>query len=173
MFRAPRTDYRRRSVCQRRGCRGCSVLRTIPLSQKMLEYDENRLALPPGTRPSSGVLDYARSLAAIAEFKRELMSRGEATALFGQARGDALEGILGSIEQTMFGEPLYRTREEKAAHLLYFVIKDHPFSDATSASVLFFSCSTCSRKAWRSGSIRTRSPRWLVSSPKVRRRVRI
>ena len=29
----------------------------------------------------------------------------------------------------MFGEPLYRSREEKAAHLLYFVIKDHPFSD--------------------------------------------
>lgn len=29
----------------------------------------------------------------------------------------------------MFGEPLYKTREEKAAHLLYFVIKDHPFSD--------------------------------------------
>lgn len=29
----------------------------------------------------------------------------------------------------MFGEPLYRTREEKAAHLLYFIVKDHPFSD--------------------------------------------
>jgi prophage maintenance system killer protein len=29
----------------------------------------------------------------------------------------------------MFGEPLYKTREEKAAHLLYFVIKDHPFVD--------------------------------------------
>jgi prophage maintenance system killer protein len=40
-----------------------------------------------------------------------------------------LQGILGSIEQTMFGEALYRSREEKAAHLLYFVIKDHAFSD--------------------------------------------
>jgi prophage maintenance system killer protein len=29
----------------------------------------------------------------------------------------------------MFGEPLYKSREEKAAHLLYFAIKDHPFSD--------------------------------------------
>ena len=29
----------------------------------------------------------------------------------------------------MFGNPLYRTREEKAAHLLYFVVKDHPFTD--------------------------------------------
>ena len=95
----------------------------------LLEYDENRLALPPGAQPSTGVLDYARASIAIAEFKRELMVRREATPLFGNPRGEALEGILGSIEQTMFGEALYRSREEKAAHLLYFVIKDHPFSD--------------------------------------------
>ncbi len=95
----------------------------------LLEYDENRLALPSGARPSSGVLDYARASNAIADFKRELMARNEATPLFGNLRGEALEGILASIEQTMFGEALYRTREEKAAHLLYFVIKDHPFSD--------------------------------------------
>lgn len=95
----------------------------------LLEYDEHRLALPPGARPSSGVLDHARASSAIADFKRELIARSEATPLFGNPRGEALEGILGSIEQTMFGEALYRSREEKAAHLLYFVIKDHPFSD--------------------------------------------
>ena len=95
----------------------------------LLEYDENRLALPPGARPSSGVLDFERAVVAITEFKRELTARGEATPLFGSARGDALEAILGSIEQTMFGESLYRSREEKAANLLYLVIKDHPFSD--------------------------------------------
>ena len=95
----------------------------------LLEYDENRLALPPGARPSSGVLDFARASAAIADFKRELIARDEATPLFGNPRGQALEGILGSIEQTMFGESLYRSREEKAANLLYLVIKDHPFSD--------------------------------------------
>jgi prophage maintenance system killer protein len=49
--------------------------------------------------------------------------------LFGQERDDVLAGILGNIEQTMFGEPLYASREEKAAHILYFVIKDHPFVD--------------------------------------------
>lgn len=95
----------------------------------LLEYDEDRLALPSGARMSSGVLDHASASVAIADFKRELMVRREATPLFGQPRGEALEGILGSIEQTMFGEALYRSREEKAAHLLYFVIKDHPFSD--------------------------------------------
>jgi prophage maintenance system killer protein len=95
----------------------------------LLEYDEDRLMLPPGARPSSGVLNFARAGRAIDDFKRELMARNEATPLFGNPRGEALEGILGSIEQTMFGEALYRSREEKAAHLLYFVIKDHPFSD--------------------------------------------
>ena len=95
----------------------------------LLEYDEDRLMLPPGARPSSGVLDFARAGRAIADFKRELMARNEATSLFGNPRGEALEGILGSIEQTMFGEALYRSREEKAAHVLYLVIKDHPFSD--------------------------------------------
>ena len=95
----------------------------------LLEYDEHRLALPPGTRASSGVLDHVIAGRAIADFKRELVIRGEATSLFGNPRGEALQGILGSIEQTMFGEALYRTREEKAAHLLYFAIKDHPFSD--------------------------------------------
>lgn len=97
----------------------------------LLEYDEDRLASPPGARPSKGVLDCAKASAAIADFKRELMTRNEATALFGNPRGEALEGILASIEQTMFGEALYRSREEeKAANLLfYLVIKDHPFAD--------------------------------------------
>ncbi len=95
----------------------------------LLEYDEDRLALPPGTQPSKGILGYAKVSCAIMDFKRELVARQEAAALFGNPRGDALEGILASIEQTMFGEPLYRSREEKAANLLYLIIKDHPFSD--------------------------------------------
>ena len=57
------------------------------------------------------------------------MERGEASSLFGVPRDDTFEGILGNVEQTMFGEPLYRTREEKAANLLYFLEKDHPFTD--------------------------------------------
>jgi len=95
----------------------------------LLEYDEDRLPLPPGVCPSSGVLDYDLASHAIADFKRELLARNEATPLFGNPRGEALEGILASIEQTMFGNSLYRSREEKAAHLLYFIVKDHPFTD--------------------------------------------
>jgi hypothetical protein len=45
----------------------------------------------------------------------ELRRRGEASELFARDRGDGLPGILGNIEQTMFAEPLYKTREERAA----------------------------------------------------------
>ncbi len=105
----------------------------------LLEYDEDRLATPSGARPSVGVLDHDRATGAIAEFRRELMARNEASSLFGNPRGDALASILGNIEQTMFGESLYRSREEKAAHLLYFIVKDHPFTDGNKriGSLLF------------------------------------
>ena len=95
----------------------------------LLEYDEDRLTAPPGTRPSVGVLDHDAATAAIAEFKRELVAREEASTLFGSEPDDALASILGNVEQTMFGESLHRSREEEAANLLYFVVKDHPFTD--------------------------------------------
>ena len=40
-----------------------------------------------------------------------------------------LNGILEAVYQNVFGEELYKTVEDKAAHLLYFVVKDHPFAD--------------------------------------------
>ena len=95
----------------------------------LLHYDEDRLQMPPGALPATTAIGIDQALGAIATFKRDLAARGEATSLFGNPRGDALEAILGNIEQTMFGEALYRSREEKAAHLLYFIVKDHPFTD--------------------------------------------
>ena len=95
----------------------------------LLQYDEDTLLIPAGCQPARGVLEYDFARQAIFELKQELKGRGGATDLFGSERGDALAAILGNIEQSMFCEPLYRTREEKAAHLLYFVIKDHPFLD--------------------------------------------
>ena len=103
------------------------------------QYDENQFIAPPGVQPSRGVLHHDHAAKAIADFKRELTARGEASSLFGNQRGDALEAILGNIEQTMFGQPLYRSREAKAAHLLYFLVKDHPFTDGNKriGSLLF------------------------------------
>lgn len=98
--------------------------------QLLLQYDEDRLALPAGlNRRESVGFDLAVVRRGIACLRDELATRGEATDLFGQERGASLAGILGAIHQTFGGEDLYPSIEEKAAHLLYFVIKDHPFSD--------------------------------------------
>jgi len=95
----------------------------------LLQYDEDRLALPKKRHQPQIALAYEKAKKAIVILKNTLVSRGEATGLFGQERGKNLQGILGNIEQTFDGKELYPSIEEKAAHLLYFVIKDHPFSD--------------------------------------------
>jgi prophage maintenance system killer protein len=74
-------------------------------------------------------LTLADARAAAASLRDANTARGEAGGLFGHERGEALAGILGAIEQTFAGEPLYPSAQVRAAHLLYFVIKDHPFSD--------------------------------------------
>lgn len=93
------------------------------------EYDEERMTIPERRKPARIALDYPRAREAIAALKARLVERGEAAPLFGQERNEQLAGILASIEQTFDGQPLYPSVEEKAAHLLYFVIKDHPFAD--------------------------------------------
>jgi len=96
----------------------------------LLEYDEERLAERPVKPVAPGSsLSVEDARAAAASLRDDLASRGEAGKLFGQERGDALTGVLGAIEQTFGGEPLYPSVQERAAHLLYFVIKDHPFGD--------------------------------------------
>lgn len=95
----------------------------------LLAYDEDELALPTKGRQTISILDYESAIHAIDMFKSDLAARGEATALFGNEREHGLQGILGNIEQTFGGEPLYKSMEERAANLLYFIIKDHPFSD--------------------------------------------
>ena len=105
----------------------------------LVQYDENRLPEVPAhpTRPVAG-LSPEDTRRAIGELRKALMAKGEATSLFGHERGlaargaqagGALDGILGSVEQTFGGEVLYPSVQSRAAHLLYFVIKDHPFAD--------------------------------------------
>ena len=57
----------------------------------LLEYDENRLTTPPGAKPSTSALDHDRVVEAIAELKRDLAARSEASPLFGNCEGDAVE----------------------------------------------------------------------------------
>jgi len=96
-------------------------------------YDEGLLTAPPGS-PGGVLPTLAEAHAAIAQLKADLMARGEASDLFGRERGDAFAALLGNLEQSVYGEPAYPTIETKAAHLLYFVIKNHPFSDGNKRS---------------------------------------
>lgn len=96
----------------------------------LLAYDEDRL--PPITEQpdaSPEALGLAEAKRAIETLRADLARCGEATTLFGLDNRQALAGILGAIEQTFDGQPLYPTAQLRAAHLLYFVIKDHPFAD--------------------------------------------
>jgi prophage maintenance system killer protein len=106
----------------------------------LLEYDEDRLPEAPA-RPSHPTADLALDAArrAIVQMRDALAERAEVTGLFGQERGEQLSGIVRSIEQTFDGQPLYPSVEARAAHLLYFVIKDHPFVDGNKriGSLLF------------------------------------
>jgi len=94
--------------------------------------------------PNKGVtqkdldLDVDTLYADIAKLKKDLTARGEATELFAQEKTDqALAGIVGNIMQSAFGKDAYPTLEEKAAHLLYFVVKNHVFNDGNKRTGAF------------------------------------
>jgi len=91
-------------------------------------YDEGLLTDPRG-HPGGALPAVGEARAGIAALKADLVARGQASALFGNERDDGLAALLGNLDQTVFGEPAYPTLESRAAHLLYFVVKNHPFSD--------------------------------------------
>ena len=75
---------------------------------------------------------------ALVALKTELIGKKEATEIFGEERArGSIEGIVGNVMQSAFGADVYPTVEEKAAHLLYFVIKNHPFVDGNKRSGAF------------------------------------
>lgn len=65
------------------------------------------------------------------------MARHEASELFARERDDGLAALLGNLQQTVHGDPAYASIESKAAHLLYFVVKNHPFTDGNKRSGAF------------------------------------
>lgn len=96
-------------------------------------YDEGLLTEPTGS-PGGELPDANQARRQLAELKVQLMARGEASDLFARERGDGLAALLGNLEQSVFGEPAYPSLESKAAHLLYFVVKNHPFADGNKRS---------------------------------------
>lgn len=95
----------------------------------LLAYDEDRLSAPSNLIKSNVIVDYEKILPAIDALKQNLIEKDEATPLFGQQRDEHLRALFGNIHQTFDDVFLYPSCTERAAHLLYFVIKDHPFLD--------------------------------------------
>jgi death-on-curing family protein len=74
----------------------------------------------------------------VSDLRRELISKNEATELFAIEREKgSLNGIIGNVLQMFSGKALYETVEEKSAHLLYFIVKNHPFVDGNKRSGAF------------------------------------
>jgi len=99
-------------------------------------YDEGLLKEPKG-QAGGNLPTEGEAKLILAELKANLIARGEATELFAKARGDGLGALLGNLDQSVFGEPAYPSIESKAAHLLYFVVKNHPFTDGNKRSGAF------------------------------------
>jgi len=116
-----------------------NLLANYSKTLKLLEqYDKGKISLAKKAK-GKFVLKYDDAKHIIEEIKKELITKKEAGDLFGQETGEQFQAILGNIYQTFNKKELYSSLEEKAAHLLYFVIKDHPFVDGNKriASFLF------------------------------------
>ena len=100
-------------------------------------YDRESL-FPIGTTKKSIKLTSEELITAIADLRAELMNKKEASELFAQERErGSVSGIIGNVMQSFGGKELYASVEEKAAHLLYFMVKNHPFTDGNKRSGAF------------------------------------
>lgn len=97
--------------------------------QTLLEYDNAQFSNQNEGTSLKESLKYSDAKEAVSLLKAKIFSQNEASTLFGLERGESFQGIIAGIEQTFDNKPLYDTVEKRASHLLYFIIKDHPFSD--------------------------------------------
>lgn len=102
------------------------------------QYDKNELKIAVGKK-AVFTLEYEDAQKIVKEIKKEFLITKEAGGLFGQEYHGKFESIIKNLYQTFDKKELYKTIEEKAAHLLYLIIKDHPFADGNKriASFLF------------------------------------
>ena len=104
---------------------------------KLDAYDRDALK-PEGMTKKKIKLQAQELSVALDTLKKELIQKKEATQIFGQERNrDSIGGIIGNVMQSFGGKEVYPTLEEKAAHLLYFVVKNHPFVDGNKRSGAF------------------------------------
>lgn len=100
-------------------------------------YDKDELK-PIATTKKSVAVSGKELTEVIGNLRDELMQKGEATDIFAQERArGSIEGIVGNVMQSFGGKPVYGSVEERAAHLLYFMVKNHPFVDGNKRSGAF------------------------------------
>ena len=99
-------------------------------------YDEDKLEITAGKK-ATFTLKYDDAKNVAEELKKELASVKEAGNLYGQEYPGKFESVIKGLYQTYDGQELYRTIEEKAAHLLYLIIKDHPFTNGNKRIAAF------------------------------------
>ena len=126
------------SLVNPEGAAVVGVIHDYARSWSLLQgYDEQSLGNNSATQKGMVALDLDMALQAIGELKQELIAKGEATTLFGQLRGNGLASAIATIEQGFGDELFYPNVASRAAHLLYFVIKNHPLADGNKRSGSF------------------------------------
>lgn len=107
-----------------------TVISTYTRSLVILsQYDSRSLEIAETNKNVTFEINYDEAVDAIRQLKIVLINKKVATELFGNQKDNSFQGILGNIVQTFDGIYLYSSIEEQAAHLLYFIIKNHPFND--------------------------------------------
>jgi len=99
--------------------------KTLSLLEK---YDKSKLKIEKGTKDKF-ILKYKDCQNVIFELKKNLITKKEASNIFGNEVGRRFEGVIRNIYQTFDKKELYQSIENKAANLLYLTIKDHYFTD--------------------------------------------
>jgi prophage maintenance system killer protein len=114
------------------------VLQYTTTRVSLYQYDTGTMALHDGTPSWDVRITTDLLLQQLTELQTSLRAQWTATDLFAQEKyTGTLAGIIGNIFQTYDGNDVYSTIESKAAHLLYFIIKDHPFHDGNKRSGAF------------------------------------
>ena len=96
-------------------------------------YDYQRLEVSGVSRKKGKPISYKEARGIIETLREQY----KATELFGREKDETLKSSLGNIFQTFDGNQLYPSMEEKASHLLYFLVKNHHFTDGNKRIAAF------------------------------------
>jgi len=106
------------------------IIEKYALVWKWIEEYDSGIIRPNITRKDRKKISYSEAKSAISKLRDYLIKKGEASEIFGKERDKGLfDSALSTIYQTFDGRELYPSFEEKAANLLYLIIKNHPFVD--------------------------------------------